>query len=164
MIWNTTSRAFSCFLICKLIWSESISLLSIGPCVALSNPEYFCILPSLALANNRVFFNESLKDFDNLLHLSLRSNSLFICSRAVSIVSNEKIDKMEITFFPNRGLNPVRWTKSYTLLHRSKSRLVPQGSTSVSYTLQRRYNTVAYNAETVIMWLGRGSHFFPPPV
>ena len=32
------------------------------------------------------------------------------------------------------------------------------------YTLQRHYNAVAYNAETVIMRLGLGSRFFPPPV
>ena len=32
-------------------------------------------------------------------------------------------------------------------------------------TLQRRYNAVAYNAETVITRLGRGSRFFfPQPV
>ena len=26
-------------------------------------------------------------------------------------------EKMEITFFPNRGSNPVRWTQSPTLYH-----------------------------------------------
>ena len=31
-------------------------------------------------------------------------------------------------------------------------------------TLQRRYNVVAYNAETVITRLGHGSRFFFPPV
>ena len=29
-------------------------------------------------------------------------------------------------------------------------------------TLQRRYNTVTYNAETIITRLGSGSRFFPP--
>ena len=29
------------------------------------------------------------------------------------------------------------------------------------YTLQRRYNAIAYNAETVITRLGLGSRFFP---
>ena len=30
-------------------------------------------------------------------------------------VPNVTVEKMEITFFPNRGSNPVRWTQSPTL-------------------------------------------------
>ena len=43
-------------------------------------------------------------------------------------------EKMEITFFPDWGLNPVRWIQNPTPPRPYKRRLVPQGSTRVSYT------------------------------
>ena len=44
-------------------------------------------------------------------------------------------EKMEITFFPQPGIEPGPLDlKSYTLPRRYKSRLVPQGNTSVLYT------------------------------
>ena len=45
-----------------------------------------------------------------------------VCANVCAIYThssycNVTCEKMEITFFPNRGSNPVRWTQSPTLYH-----------------------------------------------
>ena len=68
-------------------------------------------------------------------------------------------EKMEMTFFPDQGSNPVRWTKSYTLPRHYKSRLVLQGSTSVSYTYTRCKPEVVSSILTGGSIVTSGSYF-----
>ena len=59
---------------------------------------------------------------------------IFILCRPAKTNYHVTGEKMQIIFLPNRGSNLVCWThKSYTLPSHYKSRLVPQGSTSVLY-------------------------------
>ena len=58
--------------------------------------------------------------------------------------------------FPDRGSGPLD-SKSYALPHRCKSRLVPQGSTSVSYTYTRwHYYHVRFFFCFVFFFFGGG--------